>query len=116
MSIFVDTYTSGDFAHGMTDAWRITSIRPGASVYNREVSLWRPDNRYPGAMFTRRHESGGLELSFDALRHGAKAKPPIIIPERNVDRFILHCLLVRPPQDTDNTLQDLPNYIDKPFT
>jgi hypothetical protein len=66
------------------------------NVNFRMHRLWRSDNRYPGTVSVRRHESGGLELSFDALRHGAKPRPPVIIAPDQVDPFILSCLEVRP--------------------
>lgn len=46
----------------------------------------------------RRHESGGLELSFDALRHGAKPRPPVVIAAEDVDAFITSILEARREQ------------------
>ncbi len=62
----------------------------------RTHRLWRPDNRYPGTMSVHRNpESGGAELSFDALRHGAKPRPPIVVDSADVDKLILSLLEVR---------------------
>lgn len=75
--------------------YTVIEARQIGSVNFRQIPLWRPDNRYPGYTFVRRHESGGIELSFDAIRHGAKPKPPIVIAPEHVDHFILSCLEVR---------------------
>lgn len=102
--IRVDTYrgrpTNATFSR--MAAWRITQWLSAGSVNFRSHRLWRKDNRYPGTVAVRRHECGGLELSFDALRHGAKPRPPVVIDPADVDPFIVSCLEVRQPQPTDN--------------
>ncbi len=97
MSIRIERWRTG---YGMgawqpgacTSAFRV-SVSMGPSEVNfRVMNLWRPDNRYPGSVTVRRHESGGLEFSFDALRHGAKPRPPIVVAPNHVRKFILSCL------------------------
>lgn len=81
--------------YGPSAAWRIMDYTRIPQVRDRTILLWRPDNRYPGYMFVRRHENSGVELSFDALRHGAKPRKPIIIDPAAVDKLILSLLDVR---------------------
>lgn len=86
---------------GVTDgshpsvAYRIQSWIRLPAVNMRTCKLWRPDNRYPGTMMVRRHESDGVELSFDAIRHGARPRPPIVVAPESVDTLILSLLEVR---------------------
>jgi len=76
-------------------AYRVTVFAGPAEVNFRMHRLWRSDSRYPGTMSVRRHESGGVEFSFDASRHGAKPRPPIIVDKDDVDGLILSLLEVR---------------------
>lgn len=80
---------------GTSAVYTITDERPEGSVNFRMHKLWRPDNRYPGTMTVRRHESGGVELGFDAIRHGAKPPKPIVVAAEHVDKLILSLLEVR---------------------
>lgn len=77
------------------DGWEVEQHRSEGAVNFRMHKLWRPDNRYPGTMTVRRHESGGVELSFDALRHGAKPRPPVVVAPEHVDKLIVSLLEVR---------------------
>jgi len=76
-------------------AWRISDYSVAPSVNFRIHRLWRPDSRYPGTMSVRQHECGGVEFSFDALRHGGKPRPEIVVDPDDVDHLILSLLEVR---------------------
>lgn len=100
MSIQIDTYRAsggmGAWTPGAcTSAYRVSVHQQPGSVNFRCHRLWRPDNRYAGTMTVRRHESGGVEFSFDALRHGAKPRKPVVVDAADVDKLILSLLEVR---------------------
>lgn len=83
--------------HGPSSAYIVEGFFRVPSVNTRTGPLWRPDNRFPGEWMVRRHEEGGIEISFTALRHGAKPRKPIVVPKDQVDRFIYSCLEVAHP-------------------
>jgi len=87
----------GSDQQGTDRAWIIERERvDGGDVNARMCKLWRSDSRYPGFISIRRHESGGVELSFDALRHGGKEPRAIeVVAPENVDKLILSLLEVR---------------------
>jgi hypothetical protein len=106
MSITIERYRApgGMGAHmpgATTSAYRVTDTRGPGDVNFRMHRLWRADNRYSGIVCVRRHESGGLELSFDALRHGAKPRPPVVVAEDQVRAFVLSCLECCRPDDVE---------------
>jgi hypothetical protein len=63
-------------------------------VNTRTGPLWRPDRRFPGEWMVRRHETGGIELTFTGARHDSPSLVKVVPPDQ-VDRFILSCLDVR---------------------
>jgi hypothetical protein len=66
----------------------------GGSVNFRTGRLWRPDNRYPGDWSVRRHESGGIEFTFNGVTH--RSKPIVkVIDKKDVDGLILSLLECR---------------------
>jgi hypothetical protein len=85
---------SGDWATERVVRWQVEDARGPGDVNFRYVNLWREDNRYPGTMAVRRHESGNLELSFDALRHGAQPRKPIIVTKEHAEKLVLSILEV----------------------
>lgn len=96
-SVKIDRYRAGrgvgTWMPGQTTkAYRVFVSHGPGDVNFRTHKLWRADNRYHGYVMVRRHESNGLELSFDALRHGAKPRSPIVIAPESVRAFILSCL------------------------
>lgn len=87
-------------------AYRVTAFYQLPNVNFRTIRLWRPDNRYAGHISVYRHESGGVVLQRDALRHGAKEPPPIIVDKDDVDGLILSLLEVRLPTPEDQKWPD----------
>lgn len=92
-SIAIERYRAGGGMNAWmpgatTSAYRVSVSHGPGEVNFRTCKLWRADNRYHGYVMIRRHESGGLELSFDALRHGAKPRPPVIVAQESVRAFI----------------------------
>jgi hypothetical protein len=102
--IFVDKYKSGNIREGTTDSWRITRFMPRSSVTGSDVRLLGKGNRFPGDLILRRHESGGIELRFTGLRTNSKDRLIAVIPKQAVDSFIVILLLLRTPQENDDTL------------
>lgn len=97
----------GSFADYPSGVYRILSHIRVPSVLTRSGVLWRPDDRFGGDWFVRRHESGGLEISFSAIRHGARPRPPIVIPASGVDKFIVSCITVRGGEWTELTAPEV---------
>lgn len=77
-------------------AYRVTDYSYMPSVNFRTGPCWRSDNRYPGDWMVRRHESGGVEITFTGLTHRSKDIVKVI-DARYVDKFILSLLEVRNP-------------------
>lgn len=72
----------------------VVETREAGSVNFRTGPLApRDDNRYPGDWSVRRHESGGLELTFTGSQHNSRDVVKVIPPNR-ADHFILSCLEV----------------------
>lgn len=77
-----------------TFTYTVKAIMGEGAVNFRMGRLWRPDNRYPGDWALRRHESGGVEITFNGTTN--RSKPIIkIIDHQDVDKFILSLLEVR---------------------
>lgn len=77
-----------------TATYTVEDTRGPGQINTRMGNLWRPDNRYPGDWMMRRHESGGVELTFTGSQHNSKEIKKII-PADQVDRFILSLLECR---------------------
>jgi hypothetical protein len=64
------------------------------SVNFRTGRCWHPDNRYPGDWAVRRHESGGVEITFGGTTH--RSRPIVkVIDQKDVDGLILSLLECR---------------------
>lgn len=72
----------------------VTDVRGPGEVNFRTGRLWRGDRRYPGDWMVRRHESGGVEMTFTGSQHNSKDVVKVIAAE-HVDKLILSLLEVR---------------------
>lgn len=76
--------------------------RPVATVHTNYLSLWRPDNRFPGEWSVMRHTPGVLKIQPSASRYGAKEPKPTYIHQHSVDKLI-HLLLALRSWDEQRT-------------
>jgi hypothetical protein len=68
------------------------------NVHFRTGRCWNPSNRGVRDWMMRRHESGGLEITFGGPQHNSKDIVKVIDPDA-VPSFILSCLECMRPED-----------------
>lgn len=86
------TYKTGEME--ITAVYSVGDTRGPGEVNFRSGVCWRSDSRYPGDWMVRRHETGGIEITYTGSQHNSKDIVKVIPPEQ-VDRFILSILECR---------------------